>query len=938
MARFRWVLTGLLLVLGLLAPTSSLHLFVSSSLAATWYVHAQNGSDSNAGTMAAPFATLDKLQDVMVSGDEALLAGTFRESITFTGLTGCSWRQWQGQAKYVVRGDTVVTGWTSLGGGVYQKDIGAVNVKSVVVNWDTSVNANGLHYGHLSAGTFGSLSAGQWGYSSPNLQVRLTGDVNPATKTVAWCVGGVNGFHLATVTNCVVDDFRAALWVDSNPGLGYGFLCSGNGNTLRIDRIDDCGYHHAGFVGGSCSYNTFEPSRMGEGVCAGTNTGGIHLVFYTNQNSQTGCVGRDLTLVCSPFLKEDGATGTHSGTIGGVYSHTDGARVFDGVTWERIRVTYPYTVGIYSQGIDAAHTTRPAAADEEDWNNYGVKAIECRIDGAGAPGLNLNGSMADVRCSYRFSGSATKSQTTGVFYSSASGVAKTRLLDACEVVCNLGDSGATAANVFRPWTNDRWVLLNCSFVEHGSGTNERRIFYPVASSASIKAKQCIFAYANSTATFRRFMYTDSWDNSAVSNGVESLAPRVFEDCAYIRIVDTVWSTRADYNTQAEWISAAMDTGGQASTTSPFEEPTFSARLKRSHALWTYRDTGTSGHTSVGINRKLWTGTLGCYQLNASATATWSALTASPPPTRNDPAMWVSFYTGATTNPYGIRQDLFDDPEGYLAALFDKAGAAGLKTVIFHVPWGHNTTYYYKAGGANDLPRHVRDAIECNLTKWKAASGVQHVGVYGGAVWGTAQAGASPAKPTMHPEWEDWAVAELLESWADIGVDIYVYDAVANAGNDQYGDAVDDTFDTLGGFTYQVCGLVPWGEALPVDDPVTTTEFDTAAAARAEFVVLEGLYQDAVDAGAGSADYVGVLDGTLPSTRRGFRWLYYASEFTRAAAQDRVDQGYIVDVWNDVDAGDMAWVAVQRPTALEGPVARAPRLQNRGRLGDRARLN
>jgi len=924
-------------------------LFAWQAVAATWYVHAQNGSDSNAGTISAPFATLGKLETVMVSGDDAMLAGTFRESVTFEALDGCTWRQWHGQSEWCIRGDTVVSSWTSVGGGVYSTTVtlsGTDTVESVVVNWDTSINANGLHYGHLTAGTYASLSADQWGVSGSTLRVRLAGDANPAGFTIAWCRGGTdsgNGFNLNGCSNCVVDDFCAQLWVDSDPNTGYGLRAYGNtdGNVYRINRTDDTGYHAVCVNAylGTCSNNIIEPSRAGLGRCAGNASGGIPLTFYTTQANQYGNIGRDLHIVASPFLKRDGTTGTHTGTIGGVYSHTNGVVALDGVTWERIRITYPYAVGVNSSGVDAGNTTRVAAASEEDWTAYGVKAIECRIDGAFAPGLNLNAGMADVRCSYLFAGAATKSQSTGVLYSTASGVARTRLLDACEVMFNLGDSGSTAAVFVRGWTNDRWVFLNCSFAEYGSGTNERRFFAPVGSSASIKAKQCIFAYCTSTATFRRFYNGDNYDSTPISNGVESFPPRVFEDCGYYRIVDTVWSTSASFNTQAEWINASgIDAGGQASTTSPFEEPTFSARLKRSHALWTYRDTGTSGHTAVGINRKLWTGTLGAYQLNSSATATWSALTASPPAVIGKPSMWVAFYTGATTNPYGIRQDLYDDPEGYLEAKFAKAGAAGIKVVVLHVPWGHDQTHYYKAGSLSDCPGRVRDALAGNIERWKQEYNIEFVGVYGGAVWPTAQAGSSPVKPMMYPDWEDWAVASLVESWADIGVGIYVFDAVVNRGNDQYGTAGDDVFDTLGGFAKGVSGITPMGEAIAVDDPVTTTEFDADVATRAEFVILEALYQDAVDAGAGSADYVGVLDGPLPAARLGFHWLYYASEFTRAAAQDRVDQGYIVGAWDDLDASDLAWLAVQRPTAMDGPVTTAPRLQNRSRLGDRARLN
>ena len=54
-------------------------LFVASSmLATTWYV-SPSGSDNNAGTLAAPLATLMKAQSLASSGDTVYLnAGTYK--------------------------------------------------------------------------------------------------------------------------------------------------------------------------------------------------------------------------------------------------------------------------------------------------------------------------------------------------------------------------------------------------------------------------------------------------------------------------------------------------------------------------------------------------------------------------------------------------------------------------------------------------------------------------------------------------------------------------------------------------------------------------------------------------------------------------------------------------------------------------------------------
>ncbi|HEY4394930.1 MAG TPA: right-handed parallel beta-helix repeat-containing protein, partial [Polyangia bacterium] len=61
-----WIRTGIVLLIGL-AP-------LSAKAANTYYV-APTGSDSNAGTMAAPFATLQKANDTAAGGDTIYLRG-----------------------------------------------------------------------------------------------------------------------------------------------------------------------------------------------------------------------------------------------------------------------------------------------------------------------------------------------------------------------------------------------------------------------------------------------------------------------------------------------------------------------------------------------------------------------------------------------------------------------------------------------------------------------------------------------------------------------------------------------------------------------------------------------------------------------------------------------------------------------------------------------
>lgn len=585
---------------------------------ATWYVNASTGNDSTGdGTSSLPYQTLAKLVTVMGNGDTAYLTGTFRESATFSNLSNATFRKWT--SDYVVRGDNVVTGWSSLGGGVYQKNIGAsLNVKSVVVDWDTSLTADGLHYGHLDQGTFGSLSAGQWAYSTPNLQVRLSDSSDPVSKTVAWCRGGVNGLTLANATNCIVDDFNGALWVDSTAGSGYALIGYGTGNYFRIDRTDDCGYHHVGFVGGACANNTIEPSQGGEGVCAGNASGGIPLVFYTTSNSQTGNRGIGIRIYANPFIKTDGTTPSHAGTVGGCYSHTDGSRTFDGVTWENIRVSYPLTVAIGSSPLYAAHTTAPTAASlsRTDVSSYGVKFIWCTVDGVAAPGMivGAQGSCVYDRCHLYFAATTKNQSPNAVITSASDSQRKQVLFNACEIMFNL--DGASTGRGIKHWEHEDYLFVNTSVMDVGTGTNARLIFETSwISSTGANNDSCyygrgsIFGFHSTTAATRYFMFGDSLNNNSANNN--SVTPRDFYGCSYVR--KTLMSTNVNFDAEGEW-TASIEPTARYDSTSPWAQPTTNAQLSPSHPLWALRDISHSVHCLSGLNNKAWCGSYGPYQL------------------------------------------------------------------------------------------------------------------------------------------------------------------------------------------------------------------------------------------------------------------------------------------------------------------------------------
>ena len=101
----------------LLAPLAALH--------AATYTVAPNGNDSNTGTEAQPFRTIQKAAEVMQPGDTCMIrGGEYREKIVpprggSSEEARITYRAYRDE-KPVVKGSERVTGWTDEGGGVWK--------------------------------------------------------------------------------------------------------------------------------------------------------------------------------------------------------------------------------------------------------------------------------------------------------------------------------------------------------------------------------------------------------------------------------------------------------------------------------------------------------------------------------------------------------------------------------------------------------------------------------------------------------------------------------------------------------------------------------------------------------------------------------------------------------------------------------------------------
>ena len=272
----------------------SLLLAGSGARAADFYVHASLGNDGNDGSSGAPFKTLSKLQGSMHSNDRAFLAGTFRERLFLQGLSNITVSQWAGQEQAVLRGDRAITsawsggptGWTTV------LPLGQTP-GSIVVDWDTSVDGYGRHYGFLlrlpdTASVNTVANSFNFDIATRVLTVNLGGD-DPSAHQTSYCVAGTDGVTIhggsAGVTNVTVDGLHSYLWADPTPGTGYGFKMRDCRNSVLRNHVSiDNGYHGTGWV----NYSVPNTNNHEENGAVWGTTNDSCYVFYTDLGDVTG--------------------------------------------------------------------------------------------------------------------------------------------------------------------------------------------------------------------------------------------------------------------------------------------------------------------------------------------------------------------------------------------------------------------------------------------------------------------------------------------------------------------------------------------------------------------------------------------------------------------------------------------------------------------------
>ena len=102
-----------------------LALLTGGAFAADYYV-AANGGDNNAGTLALPFATIQKAADTMSAGDNCYIrGGSYHEEVDLSGVAGSSGNRITftnyKDEEVILSGTVPITSmWTQYSGNIYK--------------------------------------------------------------------------------------------------------------------------------------------------------------------------------------------------------------------------------------------------------------------------------------------------------------------------------------------------------------------------------------------------------------------------------------------------------------------------------------------------------------------------------------------------------------------------------------------------------------------------------------------------------------------------------------------------------------------------------------------------------------------------------------------------------------------------------------------------
>lgn len=346
----------------------------SGARAADYYIDMSRGLGVGTGTAADAWGSFEDAQAAFSeSGARFYIGGMSRVGLKVqTPGNGVTLTQWPGKPQWGVRLDQVINNnqWVYAGtAGVFDYTIANSTldnftecVATVVVNWDTSIDAAGRHYGHLqlsTTNTAASMPSDSFfmtknGSGGGTLRCKFsegwtsTAALISAAPVVAYVPGNRNGIEIGTPTYTTYPTFGA--YTDDNKNVvglriefGHFYLAADTGFRSKLDsgageagstnvgtrsigygvRVADgencsiigCtfidnGYHHAMYVGDFCRGNIFE-DIVSWGGGNNPNAGNSAGAFYTGPSGTgnkniAGCVARRWVAYVYTYLGRSG--------------------------------------------------------------------------------------------------------------------------------------------------------------------------------------------------------------------------------------------------------------------------------------------------------------------------------------------------------------------------------------------------------------------------------------------------------------------------------------------------------------------------------------------------------------------------------------------------------------------------------------------------------
>ncbi len=556
-------------------------------MASTYYVNSgTGGSDAADGSASTPWKTITFALTQVAAGDTLNLTGIFREFLLTVPvadltiqkdpeasgrplITGHSTppstngtRLWNDSADYTWAGAT----WTADGTAFYAvANALPADIVGATINWETSIDAYGRRYGHLTLATdLADCKATENSYwidtGTSRLYVNPAGSPANMTGLTVRLIRGGSGLtavakHGLRLSNL---DFGPHSDPDANTTAYNVVLDACHDVTIDGCRFFDGGYHNMGWTGsGSVLRCTISNSH----AYGCRNTGATNWVVHSIDGTIEDVEYINCSAHCYGRLYPDGTeiAADAAGTPKGFYSHGSGdpETIVDLEYINCDVYAYGSSVGVIAF---AASDTVPAT-DWTRFDTYPVRLTDCRALDVGCI-VTSGGSIAIRRGQFNAEDFANgHGDNTGTTAMWNGGTAACMYVEAAQIVVNTGVAASGSRNLIN-WRGSL-CMLNCLCVDYSTlNTISREDFFIAKTTGATRIKVLgnIFARLNkstfvaaSTGTFCNFspvVAGPNWDSNLTDVDIKG-------NC-YIGITVPGYPATAAFDTMTEWFSPANE--------------------------------------------------------------------------------------------------------------------------------------------------------------------------------------------------------------------------------------------------------------------------------------------------------------------------------------------------------------------------------------------